>query len=330
MDGSMKRSMYMRRISAAMICAVVGVLAVGCSDNTTRHTFNWQTFRFEAEGPRKTASPASTSSESSSESSASLEPSYTPAEQALRNDNPGFARNDEPARAEPVKKSSMSESTPMIYRVYITADKPSDALPSDSVIVAARAPIEKLSELLQVICPGKGPGGSSRVQYVVYSDFDGFTLGKRFATMLDAPSNEDGGPNVDTWQRAIGRIYASEFPRRLDKDIRVQAVNELSRLADDQLADSEKRFAAAVLGAYLCQRFDPKDFRTAETLLTTASKSVPAGSILSLIGRYHQIRMLHTQGKTLQATNLVRQTLTEFSSMSESTCYQDIQQMLPR
>jgi len=328
MDRMNRRNSLVRRTLSAATSMLAVAMAAGCSDST-RYTFNWQTFRFEAEGPRKMSASASTEPADESRT-VPTEASYTPAERALREDNPGFARNDAPARAEPVKKDASGETTPMIYRVYVTSEKPSEALPSDSTVMAARAPIDKLSESLQVICPGKGPGGSNREQYVVYSDFDGFTFSKRFAAMLDVPSNEDSGPNVDAWSRAIGRLYASEFPRRLDKNIRLQVVGELSRLAEDQLIDGEKRFAAAVLGAYLCERFDPKDFRQADALLKLASKPVLDHSYLALIVRYHQIKMLHTQAKNLQATNLARQTLAEFSSMSESTCYQDIQAMLPR
>jgi len=204
----------------------------------------------------------------------------------------------------------------------------SDTVPAENVYVAHHAPVEKLAELVQLLYPGKGPGGSDRVQFIVYADAGVWGSAKRFAELLDHAGSVESSLG-QLWPDALGRLYKSNFPRKLDRQDRTLVMNMFNRIAGGQSSDPDLRWGSGVIMAHLAARYDPKDYTTASAALALADKVVRRGGYREMVIRYHRIRHLIARGRRVKAVQAraiakAREALDAYHAFRNTSCYQMI------
>ncbi len=300
-----------------VLILLVSILPVlgGWQCNWRRYEFNWQTFRFEQVGMsnRRPAAQSKSPQELVKEQG-QIPPKSTEPKQELS----------------PKERRSLLAGR--VYRLYLGRGDTNSGIPAENFVVIKYAPVDKLAELLSLVYPGEGPGGSVRLRFILYKDAEIWTQAKKFAKHIDVKvwRAEQTGQNDSDWQTAIGMIYASEFPRKLDPDVRFKIISRLNRIVSDPQIDSPDRWASAIIIAYLNSEYDPRDFTAANANLSLAGRIIRGREYQMLVVCYHQIRLMYERGERLQAKKLCQQSLDSFRALENTECYQSILNMLNR
>lgn len=269
-----------------------------CSRN--QHQFNPHTFRFERTGVRQT--PVAR------QSSADKSPS-----------SPGPGSD------------AASEAAPAIgqyYRLYlVAADHPNSTAQGYKL---RYAPTDKCAELVNLLYPGFGPGGSNKVMYILYSRQDAWQSAYRIIEDMDLPAVEppvgnttEQVPASQTWARAVGLIYSSKYPRTVDQQLRESINDLLARTVDNKSQPAQIRWAATIIAGQMLT-FDPPDYTAAVDLFSTAETLAAGNSYKEMVARYHQLRArrdIHGKGSIKQQLN---ESLRQFDKYRQSQCYQSM------
>jgi len=282
----------MRRAICILISAAVIVTCGACCG--PRWQYNWYTFRFERIGPRdKHRQTAGTTARA-----------------------PQPAGNVAQEPVAPKKRTGDGRD----YRLYFTAGAEVADLPAENVFVVRSAPVAKLAELIGLLYPGLGPGGRPEVQYIIYSDIDVWRSARGFAEQLDTRASDTGSAG-DMWRQAIDGLYASAFPRKLERQKRLRIVKLLNRVGRDRSANHDVRWAAAIIKSHLFVRYDPKDYSVAGAALAEAGKTVQHGDYRAMVVRYHHIKQLVAGGRKRDAVTKARRTLKDYAQFRNTSCY---------
>jgi len=298
-SGSLKLDQEWSGIMRSAI-VILGVLLTAASVGGCRgQDFNWDTFRFERTSPRD------------------------------RSSEPVTMRVPPPAaRPEPAprpRREAVDDERGRIYRLYVTRNAELEAETGARVQVVGDAPVEKLADILWLMYPGEGPGGSRDTRYIVYLNSEVRDLAAAYAGLLDVgePAEGEGGNAV--WAEALSALYASEFPRKLDQASRLRAVGRLERVAQDPQAERELRWGAGILLWYVNTRFDPKDRAAASTGLALAARAATGDAYGTMVVRLHEIRDLMARKTGMRAMQKAREALVEFESLNGTACYKMIE-----
>ena len=274
-----------------MVCLAV----FGCSDQE----YNWRTMRFERVGPRSRFI-----TKTSAEQNKTLE---------------DMGQIPEKAQVSPQAKPPISSLD--VYRLYISDQSQQKGQGWQDFYIVRNAPPEKLAELLAMLFPGQGPGGSERTRWIVYTDDTTASKAQDFARYLDASGKSN-------WDQALGYLYASSFPRKMDTDTRYRIVSLLNRVMADRSQKSDLRWSAGIIAANLYTYYDPKDFIAASASLAQSSGTVSKSDYKNMVVRYHQLRLLQSKGLKSSARMQAQEALSEFQKWENTDCYQFIRRFL--
>ncbi len=299
---------------------VLGVSA-GCSE----YEYNRRTMRFERVGPRPRPQVASGTQETAANSEADSE------------NEPEIGQVPPPATRAPANMSTKqrrSFAKGEIYRLYIGDESSKETLSPQNLYLVKQTSPEKLAELLVMLYPAEGPGGSKRLSFLLYSNQEIWDRAKAMAPRLDvAPQQTESGKlslnkGLTPWDQAIGLIYGSDFPRQMDSDVRFRVTNLLNQIIKDPAEKTELRWAAGVIAGTLQTRFNPKDYVAAKALLSQAGNFARGRDFKALVIRYHYIRQLAARGQDLAAQKQAQDALNEFQTWENTYCYQSIRRMM--
>jgi hypothetical protein len=290
-----------------MVITVLGWAVLAGCESGRQSEFNWRTFRFETVGPR-------------------TRPQGTPAKEGEIEQIPPSAQKTS-AQMTPKQKTIYEKGE--IFRLYIGDPSTQSNTATGNIYIARQTTPDKLAELLVLLYPGQGPGGSDRLRFLLYSDESTWEKAKAFAPRLDAVPQtlkSDGNGTtevkpVEDWMQAIGLIYGSEYPRRVDADLRVRITSLLNHVLEDPSANTELRWAAAVLSANLNARFDPKDYLAASAALSQGLRLVGKQDYQALVIRYHYIKQLAARDQKLAAKKQAQDSLNYFQAWEGTDCF---------
>lgn len=290
----------MRKNICWMLIATVMVGVMGCG--TDSQEFNWKTFRWERVGPRD-------------------RPRFAAADEAFPEQIP------ESGMVKPhlTEKQQSAFSKSQIIRLYICEKTPT-SIGQGSYYLATQAPVDKLADLLAILYPAQGPGGSEKIRYLLYRDEAIWERAKKFAERLDEAAIEQGTYVVGqgSWPTALGLLYGSEYPRKLAPETRKRVISHLNHVIGDESADREIRWAAAVLAGNLHGRFDPKDFVSASATFVEAMGFAPGDEFEALVVRYHHIQLLMVMNQPIKAKKQAIDALNYFQRWRNTECYERI------
>jgi hypothetical protein len=300
----------MQRNIFIFLAVLGGACCAGCESNRSQE-FNWRTFRFEAVGPRE-------------------RPQKTVAKEGELDQIPPPAQK---TSAQMTSKQKKVYEKGEINRLYIGDATASKDASADNLYIAKQTTPDKLAELLTLLYPGQGPGGSDRLRFLLYSDETTWEKAKAFAPRLDVAAQQikpDGTPVVDTktlpeWDLAIGLIYGSEFPRRVDPDIRVRVISLLNHVLEYPSAQADLRWGAAIISSNLNARFDPKDYIAASATLSQGLRLTGKQDYKAMVIRYHHIKQLLGREQKLTARKQAQDFLNYFQNWDTTDCYHFVQ-----
>jgi hypothetical protein len=275
---------------------MVGVM--GCQSDSRE--FNWRTFKFEQVGPRN-------------------HPRIVAEDEEFPEQIPesGMPKPNLTAKQQTAYEKSQ------ILRLYICSEKPK-SIAEDSYYLATQAPVDKLADLLENLFPAQGPGGSEKIRYLLYRNDVVWERAMKFASRLDVPPMDSSiyMSGQGAWESALGLLYGSEYPRKLDPETRKRVISNLNHVVSDESADRETRWAAAILAGNLHARFDPKDFVSADATFGEASELVPGDEFESLVVRYHHIHLLVAMNQPLKAKKQAIDAMNYFQKWENTECYE--------
>ncbi|MFA5863615.1 MAG: hypothetical protein WC975_02905 [Phycisphaerae bacterium] len=289
----------------------VGLGSLGCQSGS--YEYNWRTLRFEQVGPRARYQ---------------IDVSHEKKGSAEDEDMGQIPPPGNPSGGELTRKQQSAFAKGRLYRFYLgdqTVDK--NASMPELYVVRQTTP-DKLAELLSLIYPGQGPGGSDRLRFIIYADEKILEKAQSFASRLDVPAQKNKPENLSDWDLAIGLIYGSEFPRKLDSDARFRIVSMLNRIMDDRSAQVAVRWAAGIIASDLYSRFDPRDSVAASATLSRLSKVVRGQDYKAMVVRYHHLQQLMARGQTLTAKKQAQDALNYFQKWEDTNCYQSIRNIV--
>jgi hypothetical protein len=281
-----------------LIAGVVMVSALGC--RTESSEFNWKTFRWEQVGPRNHPRIIAEDGELIEQMPESPKPNLTAKRQTA------FAKSQ-------------------IVRLYLCSKTPT-SIEEGSYYLTKNAPVDKLSDLLSILYPGEGPGGSEEIRYMLYRSDAVWERAKAFASVLDISSIDKGTYVTDqgSWETALGLLYGSEYPRKLDAGTRARIVSHLTHVTQDVSADRRIRWAAAILAGNLSARFDPKDYVLADAMFGEATELSPGDEFESMVTQYHHISLLVVMKQQLRAKKQAIDALNFYQRWASTECYERI------
>lgn len=300
-----------RRSAIIVAWGCLAALGPGCG----QYEFNRRTFRFEQVGPR---SRPAVRAGAEAPADASAQTNATMGEQIP----PPAAKA--PVRLSPRQKATFEKGK--VFTLYL-GDESVEKKPGQSdLYLVKQATPDKLAELLVLLFPGDGPGGSVRLRFISYSDEQTWAQAMAFASRLDVAAIRIqpgiGLPETAAeWDLAIGLVYGSEFPRKMDPDIRFRAVSLLNHILKDPGAGAEQRWAAGILAATLQTRFEPRDLVAASATLSQTLRLTSKQDYKALVIRYHYIRQLMARGQTLTARRHAQDALNYFQGLDDTNCY---------
>ncbi len=287
--------------------AILGwAFCAGCQSNQS-YEFNWRTFRFEAVGPRE-------------------RPQATTAREGELEQIPPSAQK---TSAQMTQKQKTVYEKGEIHRFYIGDSTTSKNTTDENIYIVKQTTPDKLAETLGLLYPGQGPGGSDRLRFLLYSDEGTWEKAKAFAARLDVAAQQvkpDGSlagdvKNLPEWDQAIGLIYGSEFPRRVDPETRVRITSLLNHVLEDPSAGTDLRWGAAIISATLNARFDPKDYIAASAALSQGLRLAGKQDYKAMVIRYHYIKQLLAREQKLTAKKQAQDFLNYFQSWENTDCY---------
>ena len=325
----------MRTYSAVWMTGLALSLILGCQSGE-RYEFNRRTFRFERVGPRPRPTVASTEEPAPApgkEGEMGRIPPRTGPGGTFHTINgqrisPRTEPGTGPVALTPKQKSAYVRGR--VQRLYIGDPTAESTIAPENLFVPKQTTPNPVAELLVVVFPGQGPGGSDRLRYLLYSNDEVWSRAKAFVRRLDvAPLKPDAGSDGrNTWDQAIGLVYGSEFPRRMDPQVRFRAVGLLNQVMADRSADLDLRWAAGLIAANLQSRFDPKDSIAASALLSRTSELVRGSDYRALVVRYHYLRQLEARDQKLTLRKKAEECLKTYRRWEDTDCYQFIRNYL--
>jgi hypothetical protein len=295
----------MRNIIATAMLAmmVIGFIALlGCSSATQE--YNWQTGRFEQVGPRDVyRHPAKT-------------------ERTL-DDLGDFPAS--PAKvAKPQPTANQQNRT---YRLYVGSKLPQQSQADENFYLAKQAPVSKLTEVLAVLYPGQGPGGSKDFRYMLYRNHSTLKDAVKMAALLDvAPLDFENTSKLagdqSHFENALGFLYGSDFPRKLDINVRAKIILLLDQVIENPALDRKLRWSAAILAGNLLARFGPRNYIRAKDNFSRASEFIPGDSYESLVAKFHSVQILMTNNQALTAKQQAMRAVNYFQNLQTTECYE--------
>jgi hypothetical protein len=300
------------------VCGCVLAVLWGC-ESGSRYEFNRRTFRFERVGPR--SRPLNrTGTETAGGGQESAAGNLTEGEQIP----PPATRT--PANLSQRQKGVVERSRVTI--LYLGNETVQKKPGQQDLYVVRQTTPDKLAELLVLLYPGDGPGGSDRLRFISYAGDRVWEMARAAAPSFDvAPQKIEPGATLDVgaagrWNLALGLIYGSDFPRRIESDARFRILSLLNQIVKDLSAPADRRWAAAVLAAALQTRYEPRDFVAASATLSQALRFTGRQDYRALVVRYHYIRQLLARGQALAARKQAQDALNYFQSQEDTNCYQ--------
>jgi hypothetical protein len=294
-----------KRIIPALLIAVFWTTP-GCQSGSRE--FNWQTFRYEQVGPRVVYRPAA-------EKPRTLED---------LGEFPASARKPAPVTSAEQDLAYLKTQT---FRLYIGSELPKQSEAGENFCLARKAPVDKLADVLSLLYPAQGPGGSETFRYLLYRNEDVLSQAKNMAERLDAAPivlDADHSPTVDqsSWELALGFLYGSDYPRKLDPALRSRVVLLLNQVIENPAADRQLRWAAAILAGNLQARFEPKDYVVAGATFSRAADFTPGPSYQAMVARFHAVRLLLARNQQLTAKNQAMNAVDYFRDWQYTECYE--------
>ncbi len=303
----------MKKKILILLVAILPVLTGGRC-NCHRYEFNWQTFRFERLGHRL---PQIRQDKQTREKLVREQKTIPPKGSSYQQNN--LSRKE--------KKVLISAR---LYRLYMGSKSAESAIPEENLIILRHAPTDKLAELLEMLCPGEGPGGSVRLRFILYRDPTIWEQAKQFATKLDVPVWKRGKIEPNNWNTAIGMIYATHFPRKLEPEMRFKILSRLNQVITEQANDIKLRWASAIIAANINSQFEPRDLIAARAYLERAEKLARGNNYLALVTKYHEIKLLQLKRNKIKMMQLCQKTLDRYRLLENTECYQIILNILRR
>lgn len=290
----------MRKNTIFMVLLGLIVGGLGCRSDSQE--FNWRTFKYEQVGPRN-------------------HPRIVAEDEEFPEQIPesGMPKPNLTAKQQTAYEKSQ------VLRLYLCSERPR-SLEEGSFYLASQAPIDKMADLLATLYPAEGPGGSETIRYLLYRNEGVWERAMRFAGRLDVPAMDSSIyiSGQGAWETAVGLLYGSEYPRKLDPETRKRVISNLNHLIGDESAEREIRWAAAILAGTLHARFDPKDFILADATFGEAAGFAPGDEFEALVVRYHHIHLLATMGQPLKAKKQAIDAMNFFQRWENTQAYERV------
>jgi hypothetical protein len=298
-ETNMRKRMIIPIVIAAVYCA-------GCQSG--RQEFNWKTFRFERLGPRDVYRPkAETGEPSTLEELGTMPP-------------PG--RSTTPELSGAGRQSAYERS--QICRLYISRQPPKSFAEGEYSYVAKWAPVDRLSEILVLLYPAQGPGGDERIRYLLYRSENVMEKAKAMAVRLDVQAigvNEARG-DISTWNLALGLLYSSEFPRKIDVNRRAHVVALLNQVIENPTEDSHMRWAAALIAGHLEMMYSPQDYVLAGASFSRSLDFTSGPSYEGMASQYHMAKLLLVRHQRISAKKQAMDALNFYQKWESTECYE--------
>lgn len=294
-----------------MIPILAALFCSGCQSD--RQEFNWKTFRFERVGPRDVYRPKTEADRPTTLEELGMMPP------------PG--RTTTPELSGTGRQSAYERS--QICRLYISKEPPKSFAEGEYSYVAKWAPVDRLSEILVLLYPAQGPGGDERVRYLLYRSETVMEKAKFMASHLDVPAigiNEAKG-DVLTWNLAIGLLYSSEFPRKIDVNRRSHVIALLNQVIENPAEDSTIRWASAIIAGYLEMQYSPQDFVLAGASVSRSLDFTSGPSYEGLVSQYHLAKLLLMRHQQLTLKKQAMDALNFYQRWENTECYERLRGM---
>ncbi len=300
-----------------LIITLVVILPVltGGQCNCHRYEFNWQTFRFERVGKRLPQ----------------IRPDKQTREKLVKQQEiipPKGKQTEHLGRLSQKQKRSILAGR--VFRLYLGNKGTSEGIPDENLVIIGNACVDKLAELLELVYPGEGPGGSMRLRFILYRDGNIWQQAKEFAKELDVPMWKKDMEEDDDWKVSIGMIYGTRFPRKINPEMRFKILSRLNRLIKNPNNSIKRRWAGTIIASEINSRFEPRDFIAAGANLLLGEKIARGNSYWLLVTDYHRIKLLQMKREKLKMRRLCQETLDKYRVLENTECYQMILAMLGR